>query len=330
MLRRISVFFLLCAILVLTAPASAGKEEAPQDFKSFFSDGNQAMDEGRWNDALESLAKAEEIAGTDKNGRSPAANCQGLVHMKSRQWKEAVPHFERAVNYNPENKVALNNLGLTLMNIHQYGLGDLDNLKRAAESYEKLAALDPDYRAANRELVKKILIEAEALAAKTKAASDDKDLPEGKGYKFWTGQGDEAEGNGQFEKAMKCYAKAEEQSASSKHWAANRQGLCAMKQRDFAGAANQLERATSLVAEPTSKEAIIFNNLGTAYINIYESGTGNLPELENAAKAFKRASELNADDGRFSANLASAEKRIEQEKTWTKTDGEKKKKKKKK
>ncbi len=328
MLRRISMFFLLCAVLVLTAPAAAGKKEAPQDFKSFFSAGNQAMDEGRWDDAIESLAKAEEIAGTDKNGRSPAANCQGLVHMKCRQWKEAVPHFERAVNYNPENKVALNNLGLTQMNIHQYGLGDLDNLKRAVESYEKLAALDPDYRAANRELVKKMLAEAEALTAKANAAGDEA-LPEGKGYKFWTGQGDAAEGNGQFEKAMQCYAKAEEQSASSKHWAANRQGLCAMKQRDFTDAANQLERATSLVAEPTSKEAIIFNNLGTAYINVYESGTGNLPELENAAKAFKRASELNADDGRFSANLASAEQRIEQEKTWAKASGKKKKKKKK-
>ena len=225
MLQRTLVVALACALALFSAPLGA-EEEAVKDFKYYFNGGNAAMDAGKWVEAMEMLAKAEEVAGTDENGRSPAANCQGLVCMKRRQWQAGVDHFKRAVDYNAENKTALNNLGLSYINIYQYGLGGVAELKLAVEAFAKLEQVDAGYRAANRELAKKLLAQAEQIAAKT--SDEVGDLPEGTGYKHWTTVGDEAEANAQFARAMACYAKAEEQSANSKHWAANRQGLCAI------------------------------------------------------------------------------------------------------
>ncbi len=309
---RKTLIFLTCATVLAAGSLLAGETPA-KDFKYYFNGGNDAMDAGRWSEAMEMLAKAEEMAGTDKNGRSPAANCQGLVCMKRRQWQEGVSHFERSIDYNAENKTALNSLGLSYVNIYQYGLGDIDQLKLAVETYEKLAAVDPDYRAANRALAKKMLAEAEALAAKQ--SNEVGELPEGTGYKHWVGVGDEAEANAQFARAMACYAKAEEQSAGSKHWAANRQGLCVMRQRKFGEAASHFERAITLSTEPSAKQAVIYNSLGTAYLNLFEGGA-SLSDLESAISAFTKASELNASDSRFSGNLAAAQSRLDKERQW--------------
>jgi len=228
--------------------------------------------------------------------------------MKKRQWQQAIPHFSRAVDYNPDNKVALNNLGYVYLKQFEYGLSGIEALELAVATYEKLASLDADYRAANRKLAKQLYDQAVADRDKQPAAAAA--ALDGSGYKFWSSHGDSAESRGDYQTAMECYAKAEAQSASSKHWAANRQGRCMLKRKKYKEAISHLERAASLAPSP---QGLILNNAGMAYLDLFESGIGNLPELRKAAEYFKLASEL---DAKYSENLQAANGRLATEERW--------------
>ena len=81
-------------------------------------------------------------------------------------------------------------------------------------------------------------------------------------------------------------------------------------------AISHLERAVSLSEEP---QALIHNNLGSAYLAFFESGVGDLPDLEKAVAAFEQASTL---DSNHSENLTAAKERLQQEQRYAQANQE--------
>jgi len=85
-----------------------------------------------------------------------------------------------------------------------------------------------------------------------------------------------------------------------------------LKQKKYQEAINHLERAASLAPAP---QGLILNNAGMAYLDLFESGIGQMAELRKAAENFKQASEL---DAKYSENLQTAQALLEQEEAWAK------------
>jgi tetratricopeptide (TPR) repeat protein len=288
------------AVTEAKAPAAAAtpeREKLPQ-----FAKASEALKAGRLDEALEAYKEAESMA-SSAAGKSNAANGMGFVCMKMRKPGEAVANLERAVQADPGNKVAWNNLGSCQLTLYESGQAGKTALDGALAAFEKVAAIDPAYKPENlkraQDLSAREKAWAEAVAkraapaapgANPNSAAPATAVPAGGTYQDLKATGEKAEKEGDFALAKANFEAAEKAASvkKGKSAAANMLGLLALKERDPKAAIENFRRSTTL--DETNKYA--WNNLGVALLNSYGSGLGGKEMVEEAAGAFRKVNEL--------------------------------------
>jgi tetratricopeptide (TPR) repeat protein len=153
------------------------------DYKSLAALGDKAQAQGQFELALRAFKQAEIAALTPKS-KGAAANRVGKSLLDSRRPQEAVAHFERAVQYQPEEKVFLNNLGLSLWMLFDSGKGTPADLKKAVDCFYRGNSLDPSFHKENLTMALEKLREVDPQAAKAynlgKEEGEPDETPKGK------------------------------------------------------------------------------------------------------------------------------------------------------
>jgi tetratricopeptide (TPR) repeat protein len=267
-----------------TKPATA--EKLPQ-----FAKASEALKAGRYEEAL-GLYREAEGAATSPQGRGNAANGMGYACMKMHKPAEAVTHFEKAVQADPGNKTAWNNLGSCQLTMYESGQAGPAVLESAVSAFEKVAALDPGHKPDNLKAAQEMAAREKgwAEAAAKRAAGPAATVPTGGTYPILKAAGEKAEQEGDFALAAGCFGEAEKVSTTKKGKSAgaNMLGLLALKQRDPKAATDNFRRATT--QDPTNKYA--WNNLGVTLISSCNAGLAGKEAVEEAVGAFKKVNEL--------------------------------------
>ncbi len=126
--------------------------------------GDVAQSQGQFDLALKAFAIAEKDANSPV-AKGSAANRSGKALLDGRRPKEALAHFERAVNFQPKEKVFLNNLGNAYWVLYDSGQGNAEDLKKSVELFDKVNAIDPSYRAENLKMALEELRNVDPSAA---------------------------------------------------------------------------------------------------------------------------------------------------------------------
>jgi tetratricopeptide (TPR) repeat protein len=258
-----------------TSTPETSRESSFESFKSAYSAGDQALKARKFDDAVANYAAAGNLT-TNGKRKSEAANAQGWVFIRANKWKNAKESFSRAVETDPNNKLALKNLGVTEFRLYEYGLAGVEELKESVKnletSGENIEMLESARAALSRE-------ESYLLATPVPEAG----LTE-KNFRSLLSLGDKAQSQGQFHLAMKAFKQAETIAISpiSKAAAANRQGKAMLDARRPNEAVICFEHAVK--TQPVEK--IYLNNLGYGYWILYDSGKGGKSELKKAVDAF--------------------------------------------
>ncbi|HUO58143.1 MAG TPA: tetratricopeptide repeat protein [bacterium] len=137
-------------------------------YKDLCALGDKLQVEGRFEGALKAFAQAEKSS-ISPNSKASAANRQGKALLDARKPGEAVPHFERAVEYRPEDKqlkVFLNSLGLAYWSVYDSGKGTADDLKKAVDAFYKANSIDASFHSENIAMALSELKEVDPEAAK--------------------------------------------------------------------------------------------------------------------------------------------------------------------
>jgi len=270
-----------------TQPAVApAAKKLPQ-----FAKASEALKAGRYEEAFNNYKEAEGMS-TSPAGRSNAANGMGLVCIKMHKPVEAVTHLERAVQADPSNKTAWNNLGSCQRTLYETGQAGPAALESAVAAFEKVAALDPSYKPDNLKQAQEMAAREKgwADAAAKRAGAPAATVPVGGTFQVLKAAGEKAEQEGDFILAKGCYEEAEKVSGTKKgkSSAANMLGLLALKQRDPKAAVENFRRATT--QDPTSKYA--WNNLGVTLMDSCDAGLMGKEGAAEAVEAFKKVNEL--------------------------------------
>jgi tetratricopeptide (TPR) repeat protein len=252
-------------------------------FKDAYEAGDLDLKNRQFEQAEDAYGVAEKFGASPK-GKSDAANAQGWAYLKARSWQEAEDALSRAVSENPNNKIALKNLGVAFFQMYEYGLTGVDGLNEAIKNLE--ASGD------NPELLDR----AQADLSREQSYAQVTPVPEpslaGKSYKALIALGDQEQIQGQFDWALKAFKKAEEivGSPSGKANAANRAGKALLDARRPQESVPYFERAAA--AEP--KDKVYLNNLGFGYWVLYDSGKGTVADLKKAVETFYKANAIDS------------------------------------
>lgn len=146
---------------------------ADLNYKALVALGNKAQSQGQFDLALKIFKKAGEIAHSAVS-KGQAANLQGKVLLDARRPHESIPYFEEAVKDQPNEKVYLNNLGYSYLEIYDSGKGDEETLKKAVDALYKANAIDPSFHKDNLVMALDELKEVDPDAAKQYTASPEK------------------------------------------------------------------------------------------------------------------------------------------------------------
>jgi tetratricopeptide (TPR) repeat protein len=178
--------------------------------------------------------------------------------------------------------------------LYESGEADASALAKAVAALEKAAALDPAREPEDLKAARDLVAAAKARADAAKAREGKPAAaPAATGtYRDYATAGDQAEQSGDPELAAADYRKAEAAATTDKGRSAgaNLLGLFSLRERRPREAADHFRRATTL--DPKNKVA--WNNLGAARRRTYE-GTGDPAALRDAAAAFAKAGELDAE-----------------------------------
>ncbi|HTC22465.1 MAG TPA: tetratricopeptide repeat protein [bacterium] len=262
---------------------------ASADFKTFkegYAAGNQALKDHRLDEAAADYGAAETLASSDQ-GKSQAANAQGWAYWKAKKLEEAKKAFERAVEENGDNKVALKNLGVVSYRMYEYGLSDVSALK---DSVKNLEASGDDQELLDR--ANGDLSREEGYAQVTPEPK--RDISQMR-FKELCSYGDKLQSDGQFEAAMKAFKQAALVAVSpdAKGTAANRQGKLLLDSHHPGEAVADFEEAVGY--KPSDKELKVFlNSLGLSYWSVYDSGKGKGDELKKSVDAFYKMNSIDA------------------------------------
>lgn len=287
--------FLWVAALLGQVPVigAESKAQTPKpDFKSFkeaYAAGNQALKDHRFQEAVADYRAAESLSPTPKS-KSQAENAQGWASLKSRKWEEAKVEFQKAVEADDQNKVALKNLGVANFRLYEYGFAGVEELKEAIKHLEESGENEEQL-----ERAKGALAREEAYAQATPVAEVNSSEMS---YKSLQALGDKLQLQGQFDEALKAFRRAELNAPSpkGKGTAANRQGKALLDARRPQDSVAHFERAVKLVPD----EKVFLNNLGYSYWALYDSGRGTLEDLKRSVDAYYKA---NAIDPSFHAEM---------------------------
>ena len=152
------------------AKPAADPDLKSMDYKSLIALGDKEQSEGRFDAALKAFKQAEAVGVSDKS-KGAAANRQGRALLDARRNQEATPHFERAVQYQPEEKVYLNNLGQSHWVTYDSGKGTVEDLKKAVENFQKANEIDASFHKENLTMALEELQQVDAEAAKAYASN---------------------------------------------------------------------------------------------------------------------------------------------------------------
>ncbi len=144
------------------------------NYKALTALGDKAQTEGRFGIALKIFKRAEEV-GISPAAKGAAANRQGKVLLDARRPSESIPYFERAVKFQPNEKVFLNNLGFSYWVYYDSGKGNADDLKKSVNAFYKANAVDPSFHNENLKMALEELKGVDSEAAKAYAIKEDKD-----------------------------------------------------------------------------------------------------------------------------------------------------------
>ncbi len=144
------------------------------NYKALTTLGDKAQAEGRFGEAMKVFKKAEEIA-VSPAAKGAAANRQGKVLLDARRPGESLPFFERAVKYQPSEKVFLNNLGFSYWVLYDSGKGNAADLRKAVDAFYKANAVDPSFHDENLKMALDELKETDPEAAKNYSIKEEKD-----------------------------------------------------------------------------------------------------------------------------------------------------------
>jgi len=274
---------LMSAMPLWAADSKAAPKADFATFKEAYGSGNQALKDRKFEQAIADYEAAEGLSTTPK-GKSQAANAAGWAALKARKWEAAKASFEKAVEADPQNKVALKNLGHANFRRYEYGFSGVEELKEAVKNLEESGE--------NQELLERAkgaLAREEGFKQATPVAETS---GSGMSYKALLSLGDNLQSQGQFDQAVKVFAKAEAAAASAmgKGTAANRQGKALLDARRPQDSVAHFERAVKLVPE----EKVFLNNLGFGNWVIYDSGKGGTVELKKAVDAFYKSNSIDA------------------------------------
>jgi tetratricopeptide (TPR) repeat protein len=169
-------------------PVAASRLKA-LDYKTLLALGDKAQSQGQFDLALKVFKQAETSALSPKS-KGAAANRMGMALLDGRRPREAVPHFQRAVDYQPKEKVFLNNLGLDLWVLYDSGKGTSADLKRAVDCFYKANSMDPSFHAENLAMALEELREAAPEEAKAYNLKKEEPAAEESGRKKTAGSKD--------------------------------------------------------------------------------------------------------------------------------------------
>ena len=143
--RLAALAALLAAMVLVGCAAPGGRQDAPDESidpeVSVIGDAGQTVEE-RYLDALDLMrrnqfddarAAFEALAEDAPEASGPPTNL-GILHLRAKRLPEARTALKRAVDINPANAVAWNELGRTER--------QLDNAEAARDAYQQASALD--------------------------------------------------------------------------------------------------------------------------------------------------------------------------------------------
>lgn len=153
----------------VTDPATSGL-----GYKELLALSDKLQDQGQFEAALRVLKQAEKKA-VSPSAKGAAVNRQGKVLLDARRPVEAVPYFDAAVKYQPNEKVFLNNQGWGYWSLYNSGRGKEEALKKSVEAFYKMNSIDPSYHSENLKSALDELKEVDPEAAKAYTVKDESD-----------------------------------------------------------------------------------------------------------------------------------------------------------
>lgn len=162
--------------LYAQATPIAQKPTPGMGYKAAVALGDQAQEQGQFDLAVEAFVLAEKEAHSSR-AKASAANRAGKVYLDSRRPKEAIAHFQQAVEYDPKEKVFLNNLGFAYWMFWDSGRGTVEDLKKAVALFYQVNEWDPTYRPGNFRMALETLREAAPEAAKEYEIQETREKP---------------------------------------------------------------------------------------------------------------------------------------------------------
>lgn len=274
----------LALLALLAAPVRADES------RSAFLRAGAAVKAGRYDEAVEDYARAEQLASAPA-AKAGAANGAGFVFLKLRRYAEAIPHFERAVAADPRQKLAWNNLGVCHLRRYESGASGTASLDAALAAFHAAAELDAAFHPENLEAARDAA-QREAACAGFSATLTGAPDPTGTFISYRIA-GEAAEAVCAFEAARANYERAEASAPTRKGKCegANLLGLLALRTRAPQAAVDHFRRAVA--TDPANKYA--WNNLGVALMRLYNGGTGGRELVEQAVDAFGHVAALDPD-----------------------------------
>ncbi len=261
--------------------ASTVNASSFKSFKEAYAAGNEGLKKNHTQEAVEAYAAAENLAMSAKS-KSQAANAAGWALIKAREWAEAKVVLTRAVQEDPDSKIALKNLGYCSFYLYEYGFEGIETLREAIKNLEASGE--------NQELLdraKGALSREESNAQAT--PEPDLDLT-GKNFKALLALGDSVQEKGQYDLALKIFKQAADVavSAKSKGSAANHEGLALLAARRPHESVAYFEEAV----KDQPKDKLFLNNLAYSYWTYYDSGKGKEESLKKAVEAYYQVNAL--------------------------------------
>jgi tetratricopeptide (TPR) repeat protein len=143
-----------------------------KSFKSLLAMGDEAQASGQYDLAIKIFKHAATIAGT-VSSKALAANRQGKVFLDDRKPQEALIYFEEAVKEKPKDKVYLNNLAYSYWVVYDSGKGTVEDLKKSADIYYRVNAIDSTFHNDMFKVVLDELKEVEPASASQYTVGED-------------------------------------------------------------------------------------------------------------------------------------------------------------
>jgi tetratricopeptide (TPR) repeat protein len=284
-LKLYSIFsFCLCVLL-------SDQSFAVQDvttvvygsFKEAYSDGNDALKNGHYLEAVKAYKAAEGLASSSK-GRSETYNAAGWALMKAKKWPEAKAVFKEAVDEDNDSTIALKNLGFACFNLYEYGFAGVEELKNAIQYLEASGE--------NEDLLDRAKSELSLEESYSQTTPQPEPILSNKSFKALLAMGDEAQANGQYDLAVKIFKHASTIAAgvSSRALVANRQGKVLLDDRKPREALPYFEDAV----KEKPKEKVYLNNLAYSYWVVYDSGKGTVEDLKKSVDIYYRVNSIDS------------------------------------